>query len=211
MLTHFREDIPLWYSSVFRPCCNGSRHRLSRRWWDRLRPIFLQGERGCWTCALRYDCWEESSIDYGILCHYSCGEILGESTRLAWDWSRCRLRFRTRRCILFLCFYRLLRGRRAYLICLSSRDLFPAQCCTGCFLCPSIFLVCRLLRGMTRCSGRAGCTCSTGFFCKYLLSFWCCPDRCVRWIPGDCRVVLPLPALNRVRASIPASGPRVRW
>ena len=44
----------------------------------------------------------------------------GNKSRLAWDWSHCRLRFRTRRCILFLCFYRMLRGQRAYLICLSS-------------------------------------------------------------------------------------------
>ena len=100
----------------------------------------------------------------------------------------------------------MLLGWRAYLIYLSLRNLFPALYCSGCFIYPSIFLVIPLWRGITRCSDWDGCTCSMWCFCKSLLSFCCFLVRCVVQIPGDCCVVLPHPALNRVWVAIPESG-----
>ena len=86
------------------------------------------------------------------------------------------------------------------------RNWFPAQSCPGCFLYPSILIVCHLWRYMTRCSGRVGRTCSMWYFCISSLFSRSCPGRCVARMPGDCCVVMNLPTLNRVRAAITAWG-----
>ena len=157
-LIHLREGTPLQYSSGFRPCCNGSRLHSIRRWWDRLCTLHLLGERGCWTYAPCFDFLGESSMGSGVRCRSSYCEIIGEITRLTWDWSRRCLRCWDRSCILSLCWFYLLRGQCAYLICLLWHGWFPARCCPGCFPFPSMFLVCPPLMGMIRCSGRVGRT-----------------------------------------------------
>ena len=161
LLTHFREGTPLRYFKGFWPCCNGSRLHLSRRWWSHLRHLHLRGERGWWIYAPCFDCRGGSSVGSGVWHRYSCGERLGESTRLAWAWSRCcRICCQTRSCILSLRWSRPLCGWCAYLICLLWRGWFPAQCCPGCFSFTLIFLVSPTWMGTIRCSGGVGHTCS---------------------------------------------------